>query len=601
MNRVRAKAKFLIIVLVVSLLSGCIGGGSNNPSTFHLTVAVLDDAAKQPVVGAVVEVVGRELAVQETDANGRVSFPKLSGTIDLLIKAVGFVEQTRTVVMSKDQNLTVYLAAELDGVVIETAEELAAAVADPTVTSITVGQDLVLDQKLVIDRPVNLDIQDKTLTGDLEYAFTDSGSLQLTGMGQIDGTLTIDAPHASISNHLHVTGVISILAVAEETWSDYQSGNEYVVSAKKVRINLYQGAAAIHFTESGGDNALLIGGIVERFIADSGVVVEGADQIVQATVNAKGVVFDYPPGSVDGSETPEILNPDPVDPQKIHGPRFATVSKRDGIYFNFETGETTATPGEADLKLTWVQYGNEYTLIGFEDCNGIRFGVNPELVDDDLDLILEQFRIVTAEDWKPSEALDLIRLAPYDTLILKTNTNRLVKVFILEIRGHWQHDDAAAVDFAYLFLDEIDETPPQIQSVTLVTESNVQITRPIQDGVIEFEIDEDPERIYFSFSEVVYSNRPLARNDVGSGFGPRKLWFSPRAGFLGSPYLAREFGAGISVYGMNPPWSVIELYGGDDGFYSDLTDDQGFFFADLIGNKMFELPFEKIVIKRVDM
>lgn len=197
MNRVRAKAKFLIIVLVVSLLSGCIGGGSNNPSTFHLTVAVLDDAAKQPVVGAVVEVVGRELAVQETDANGRVSFAKLSGTIDLLIKAVGFVEQTRTVVMSKDQNLTVYLAAELDGVVIETAEELAAAVADPTVTSITVGQDLVLDQKLVIDRPVNLDIQDKTLTGDLEYAFTDSGSLQLTGMGQIDGTLTIDAPHAS--------------------------------------------------------------------------------------------------------------------------------------------------------------------------------------------------------------------------------------------------------------------------------------------------------------------------------------------------------------------------------------------------------------------
>jgi len=172
-------------------------------------------------------------------------------------------------------------------------------------------------------------------------------------------------------------------------------------------------------------------------------------------------------------------------------------------------------------------------------------------------------------------------------------------MFILEIRGHWQHEDAAAVDFVYLFLDEVDEAPPEIEMVTLVTESNAHISSYIHDGLVEFEIDEDPVRIYFTFNEVVYNNRPLARDD-NSGFAPSKLWFNTRAGYLGSPFFAREFVAGISVYGMSPPWSVIELYGGDEGFYADLTDDQGYFFADLFGNEMLALPFEKIVIKRVD-
>jgi hypothetical protein len=185
MAKAGAQARFLIIVIVVSFLSGCFGGGgSSSSNTFNLTVTVLDDAAKQPVVGAVVEVVGKGLAVQETNANGKVTFLKLAGSIELLIKAPGFSEQTQTVLMSKDQNVTVYLTAKVNGVVVETNENLAAAVADPTVTMITVVEDLVLYQKLVIDRPVRLDLHDKTLTGDVEYVFDESGSLQLTGTGQ---------------------------------------------------------------------------------------------------------------------------------------------------------------------------------------------------------------------------------------------------------------------------------------------------------------------------------------------------------------------------------------------------------------------------------
>lgn len=600
--RVGSKAKFFIIVLVVILCSGCLGGGSRTTPTFGLLVTVLNDATGTPILGAMVKVVGKDVTERETNASGQVRFSKLSGSVELLVEAPGFLSKTERVEMTKEQSITLRLAMDATGTVVRSAQELAEAIADEGLTRIVLAEDVVLEKKLVIDRPVQLDLQGKTLTGDVDYVFTDPESVQLTGAGQINGNLTVDAPQATISSDLHVTGIISILAVAGQTWNDYQSGNEYAVSANNVRINLHNGATAIHFTESAGDNLLFVGGTVERFVADSSVEVVGANQIVHATVHAQGVVFDYSPGTVVGSEIPEILNPDPIDPepQKISGPRFATVSKRDGAYFNFEKGETATTPGEEDLKLTWVQFGNQYTLIGFENCTGIQFGVHPELVDNDFDRILEQFRTVTVEDWNPSEALDRIQLALYDTLIFKTNTNRLVKMFILEIRGHWQHEDAAAVDFVYLFLDEVDEAPPEIEMVTLVTESNAQISSYIHDGLVEFEIDEDPVRIYFTFNEVVYANRPLARDNVGSGFSPSKLWFSARTGYLGSAYFAREFVAGISVYGMSPPWSVIELYGGDEGFYADLTDDQGYFFADLFGNEMLALPFEKIVIKRVD-
>ena len=601
--RVGSKAKFFIIVLVVILCSGCLGGGSTTTPTFGLLVTVLNDATGTPILGAMVKVVGKDVTERETNASGQVRFSKLSGSVELLVEAPGFLSKTERVEMTKEQSITLRLAMDATGTVVRSAQELAEAIADEGLTRIVLAEDVVLEKKLVIDRPVQLDLQGKTLTGDVDYVFTDPESVQLTGAGQINGNLTVDAPQATISSDLHVTGIISILAVAGQTWNDYQSGNEYAVSANNVRINLHNGATAIHFTESAGDNLLFVGGTVERFVAHSSVEVVGANQIVHATVHAQGVVFDYSPGTVVGSEIPEILNPDPDDPepQPIAGPRLATVSKRDGAYFNFETGETATTPGEEDFKLTWVQNGNEYTLIGFEHCMGIQFGVDLEVDENDLELVLNQFRTVTAEDWNPSEVQEEIRLTPYDTLILKTKTNRLVKLFILEIRGHWQHEDAAAVDFVYLFLDEVDETPPEIGSVTLVTESGAHITRYIHDGVITFEIDEDPEEIYFSFNEVVYANRPLARDNVGSGFSPSKLWFSARTGYLGSPYFAREFDAGISVYGMSPPWSVIELSGGEEDFYEDLTDDKGHFFADLLGNQMVELPFEKILIKRVDM
>ncbi len=391
----RKRGIFLATLVVVALLSGCLGGGTNTPGTYKLTITVLNDALGTPLEGALVEVVGKDLAEQETNADGQVSFSGLSGSLEIMVRSVGFISNSQSVVMDRERSITVRL----------------------------------------------------------------------------------------------------------------------------------------------------------------------------------------------------VVDPDDPQPKEVVGPRFATVSKWDGHYFNFEQGEASLEAGKEDLRLTWVQHGNEYTLIGFDNCNGVRFSVDNDLAYEDPELVLEHFRSVEASDWESSEPDDVIVLDTYDTLILKTNTGRLVKLLILEIRGHWQHDDAAAVDFVYLFLDEVDLSPPVLESVTLVTESDVEITRPIHGGVIEFEIEEDPQSIYFTLNEVAYNNRPLARDRS-------MVSFSPPYRYLGSPFFSREFAAGISVYGMNPPWSVVELTAGDEAFYAGFDDDQGYFFSDLFGNELRELPFDKIVIKR---
>ena len=273
-------------------------------------------------------------------------------------------------------------------------------------------------------------------------------------------------------------------------------------------------------------------------------------------------------------------------------PRFITVSEQAGRYFSFESGQVGSQPGGEDLKLTWVQFGSTYTLIGFEGCSGVRFSAD-DPTGADRGLLLEHFRTLTEEDWEDSDPHSPIRLGQYDTLLLKTNTGRFVKVFILALRGHWNHEDAPAVDFAYLFLDEVDLTPPTIESVTVVTESGDEITQAADGSVIEFELAEDPELIRFTLSEVAYFNRPLKRDN--SGFEPsERVYFYP----LGSAYFATEFHGAISTYGMSPPWSQIDLAAGDEEFYANFENDQGFFFSDLSGNELQELPFERIVIKR---
>jgi len=82
---------------------------------------------------------------------------------------------------------------------------------------------------------------------------------------------------------------------------------------------------------------------------------------------------------------------------------------------------------------------------------------------------------------------------------------------------------------------------------------------------------------------------------VDSPFGPYKFWFYAHAGYLGSPF-AKEFSAGFS--GTTAPGETIQLFPGDEEFYADFDNDQGYFFSDLSGNQLRTLPFTEIQIKR---
>ncbi|MCK9525536.1 MAG: hypothetical protein M0R49_06365 [Limnochordia bacterium] len=308
MRKIRRHALLFVTLVAIALLSGCLGSGSSTPKTYKLTVTVLNDVTGTALEGALVEVVGKSLDTQETNVSGKVTFAGLSGTVEVLSGAPGFESKSQSIVMNKEQSITIRLAVDESVAVVNNEEDIANAINDPEVTSISFADDMVLATPLVIDRPINLNLYGKTLTGDVEYTFEDEESLELVGTGQIIGNLTIDAPNASVLNRLHVTGDILIHDVASETWNEYASDNRLVVVGSDIRLNVYNGARSIEIVEdTSGIRVNIHQGPVADFIANSSVQVVGADKIAHATVNAYGVVFDLSPGTVDGEYDPTII------------------------------------------------------------------------------------------------------------------------------------------------------------------------------------------------------------------------------------------------------------------------------------------------------
>lgn len=134
----------LVILIVVALLSGCFGGGSGTPKTYKLTVIVLDDTAGTPFEGARVEVVGKGLDAKETNAAGQVSFLGLSGTVEVLVQLAGYITTSQSVVMNKEQSVTIRLAVDEETTVVDDEEGLIDAVNDPEAVKLSLAADVIL-------------------------------------------------------------------------------------------------------------------------------------------------------------------------------------------------------------------------------------------------------------------------------------------------------------------------------------------------------------------------------------------------------------------------------------------------------------------------
>ena len=307
MKRIGKASLFLVTLVIISLLGGCLGGGSSTSKTFKLTVTVLNDVTGSALAGAVVEVVGKNMDSKETNANGQVTFSGLSGTVEVLVRSAGFVSKSQSLVMNKEQSITMHLAVDEGAALVEDEEDIENALTDPEVTSISLSNDMVLSTKLVIERPINLNFNGKTLTGDVAYAFEEEEYLELLGPGQITGNLSVVTPNASISNKVHVSGMISILDVARETWNEYADNNHLVVSGSDIRVHVHSGAKTIEIAEdTWGIRVNVHQGPVSDFLANSSVQVVGGDKIAHATINAPGVLFDLSPQTVIGDFEPTI-------------------------------------------------------------------------------------------------------------------------------------------------------------------------------------------------------------------------------------------------------------------------------------------------------
>jgi hypothetical protein len=92
-------ALVLVVFVMVTLLTGCLKSGPGAVKTYKLTVTVLDETTKTPLVGARVEIVGKGSVAKVTNANGQVSFSGLSGTRELLVSSVGYANRTQFVMM----------------------------------------------------------------------------------------------------------------------------------------------------------------------------------------------------------------------------------------------------------------------------------------------------------------------------------------------------------------------------------------------------------------------------------------------------------------------------------------------------------------------
>ena len=390
MIKIGKYAGLTVVVLVVGLFTGCFGGGSSTTPTYSLMVTVLDNATSKPIAGAVVKVVGKDLSEKETNASGQVSVQKLSGSVEVLVEALGYVSKTETVAMSKDQSITVRLAIDTTGSVVRTAQGLEDAIANQEVTNIILAEDLILQSKLVIDRPVQLDLRSKTITGDVEFVFDDPEELELVGSGQIDGDLVINAPNATVTNRLQVTGIVSIIDVASATWHEYATGNRLVISGSELEVHLYNGTTSVEIAAAiSGVRLTIHGGTVATLLANSSVRVSGADRIELATVNAPGVVFDLSPQKVEGDFKPTIIQsfvpgtggtiptftPSTLEPETFGGlyleryhrwPSFNSSTGRPEVRMYFPTpaslgGEGYVLQTYDSSDLTWKQYENVET------------------------------------------------------------------------------------------------------------------------------------------------------------------------------------------------------------------------------------------------
>lgn len=161
-----------------------------------------------------------------------------------------------------------------------------AAVKNTAIKTIKLGDSIT--GNLSVDRLANIDLNGKTVTGNVSISTDKQGEIDITA-GTITGNLTATAPAATINNSATVKGTVTINDVAVGTWNENADDNKFVINDKTgVIFNVKPGkkVAKIEVTaEATGDVKINNEGTITELEANSEVTLVNKQGATVTTVS----------------------------------------------------------------------------------------------------------------------------------------------------------------------------------------------------------------------------------------------------------------------------------------------------------------------------
>lgn len=199
-----------------------------------------------------------------------------------------------------------------------------------------------------LDKLVNIDLNGKTLTGNVEITTTSTGSIELTGVGTITGSLNITTPNATITNNNTVDGDTNVNAVSSNSFISTGTHTGGINMKGKGRLKL-TGDASVAQVIIGTTETVKLAGNINKLIINQPVKIEVEGTITEVVANEAvtingGTITNLEANAIVTIEGETIITNTPTGESKI---------KEDGytLVYNLEDLTKALNDKEAKIKL----------------------------------------------------------------------------------------------------------------------------------------------------------------------------------------------------------------------------------------------------------
>lgn len=230
---------------------------------------------------------------------------------------------------------------------VNTIDQLTTALNANGVTKIILGSDITND--ISVDRLVNLELNGKTLGGNVIITSDDYGAMGISGSGIIGGNLKINTPNATITNDATVKGETNIQAVSQNTFNSTGKHENGIKMTGSGRLNLSGNASSSNVEVDTSELVVLAGSVSGNVTVTASdaqtrvdgkidnIKVIGANSRIEVTENAS---IDVVESDVDIT----IATEDGGTLPKTNGNGKVTKVKTYRVTFDKNTGSIDARP-----------------------------------------------------------------------------------------------------------------------------------------------------------------------------------------------------------------------------------------------------------------